>query len=85
MKNTIQSIRVETKSEKFERLRGEWIADAISHLYALKVFIPGDEGAVWSAFEVASITFESLMEDGKFDFSLYTPVDSINEEVSYWN
>lgn len=86
MKGNIKSIRVETKAAKFERLRDEWIADVIEHLYKLKVFIPGDEGAAWNAYEVASITFDSLCEgEGKFDFELYTPVDTINEEISYWD
>lgn len=86
MNHNIKSIRVETRAAKFERMRDEWIAEAIAHLYQLKVFTPGDEGAVWNAYEVASIVFDSLCDgDGKFDFELYTPVDAINEEISYWD
>ena len=81
----IKSIRVETKSQKSERLRDEWIAEAVGHLYSLRVFVPGDEGAAWNAVEVAGLCFDSLLdEDGGFDFNLYQPKESINEELTYW-
>lgn len=86
MKSTIQSIRVETKVQKSERLRDEWIASAVAHLYKRGVFTPGEVGAASSALEVAVVCYESVVDwSGHFDYETYTPEETIDEELTYWN
>lgn len=90
MNSTIVSVRVETKVEKFERLRDEWVGDAVAYLYKKSVFVPGEPGAEVNALDVASVVFDSLVEYGKassasFNFDLHDPASAIEEELSYWN
>lgn len=81
----IVSVRVETKNDRIERERAEWICECVAHLYKEGIYDCSVFSEVMMALDFAEIAYESVMEaDGSIDKDCDVAT-VVAEEISYWS
>jgi len=81
----IVSVRVETKKDRTERVRAEWICECVAYLYKEGIYDCSVFDEVMMALDFAEIAYEGNMEDdGSIDKDCDVPT-AVAEELSYWS
>lgn len=64
----IVDVRVETKKDRIERERAEWVCECVAYLYKEGIYDCSVFSEVMMALDFAEIAYESVMEaDGSID------------------
>ncbi|QNN99975.1 hypothetical protein phiPsa267_009 [Pseudomonas phage phiPsa267] len=75
----VKAVAFETRSERQLRIRKEWIADAMTYLFAIGIFAQEE---ISDCYDLAdNLHWHSKDEGGEM---MYSAKEAVDEELTYW-
>lgn len=80
----VRAFSVETKADKDERLKREWIQRGVGYTFAIKLFDGTTLQEIADAYNLMESLWDSSDNDKNPVDSWLTPEESVDEELTYW-